>query len=95
MLYLPYELLIDILKYTDSNENIIICKSSKIFFYLRSLLSIQICKIIDHDINDHDPYFIKNITFGYKFNQELNNLPQSLTHITFGNYFNQELKNLP
>ena len=35
-------------------------------------------------------HFIKSL-----FNQEINNLPNSLTHLTFGSYFNQKINNLP
>jgi len=38
---------------------------------------------------------LTHLTFGYKFDQELNHLPASLTHLTFGENFDQEVNNLP
>ena len=34
-------------------------------------------------------------TFGYWFNQKVDNLPSSLTHAIFGDEFNQKIDNLP
>ena len=45
--------------------------------------------IFSNNDNTND-IFIKS-----KFNQEVNNLPNSLTHLTFGYNFNQEVNNLP
>ena len=53
------------------------------------------------DYYDKDISFISNITtlkyleFGKNFNQELNNLPSSLTHIIFGEKYNLPIENLP
>ena len=53
--------------------------------------------ILNNDLFDkyknNDIIFMQYI--GSKFNQEVNNLPNSLTHLTFGNDFNQEVNNLP
>jgi hypothetical protein len=38
---------------------------------------------------------IKSIIFGMKFDQKIENLPNTLTHLTFGNDFNQKIENLP
>ena len=35
------------------------------------------------------------IQFGRKFNQNVDNLPESLTHLEFGHEFNQNVNNLP
>ena len=34
-------------------------------------------------------------TFGRRFNQQIYNLPSSLTYLTFGFWFNQKVENLP
>ena len=42
--------------------------------------------------------FLTNLTdlrFGYYFNQNVDNLPNTLTHLRFGYYFNQNIDNLP
>jgi hypothetical protein len=41
------------------------------------------------------PKGLTHLTFGYKFNQPVDNLPKGLTHLTFGYYFNQPVDNLP
>jgi hypothetical protein len=41
------------------------------------------------------PNSLTHLTFGEKFNSEVNNLPNSLTHLTFGEKFNCEVNNLP
>jgi hypothetical protein len=38
---------------------------------------------------------LKYLTFGYSFNQLVDNLPLNLSHLTFGNLFNQLVDNLP
>ena len=38
---------------------------------------------------------ITHLTFGWDFNQSVDNLPSSLTHLTFGHCFNQLVDNLP
>ena len=37
----------------------------------------------------------QRVEFGEKFNQSVDNLPESITHLKFGKFFNQEVKNLP
>ena len=38
----------------------------------------------------------KNLPYFYcKFNQQVDNLPNTLTHLTFGTNFNQQVDNLP
>ena len=56
--------------------------------------------VFDDDFNDQItnvvfPTGIQKIRFGWHFNQEIRNLPNSLTHLIFGFYFNQEIRNLP
>ena len=41
------------------------------------------------------PVGIQKIEFGWHFNQDVSNLPNSLTHLTFGYDFNQDVSNLP
>jgi hypothetical protein len=38
---------------------------------------------------------LKKIKFNDDFNQEINNLSNSITHLSFGRFFNQEVNNLP
>ena len=52
----------------------------------------------DYELSDNlfEKYEPDNSIFkGSKFNQEVNNLPNSLTHLTFGQNFNQEVNVLP
>jgi hypothetical protein len=51
-------------------------------FYNNSILYIFIC------------FYILSIS-GERFNQSINNLPNSITHLTLGDYFNQPVENLP
>ena len=39
------------------------------------------------------PPNVRQITFGSKFNQPVDNLPPNLTHLTFGKSFNKLVKN--
>ena len=41
------------------------------------------------------PIGIQKIEFGWFFNQDVSNLPNSLTHLYFGIDFNQDVSNLP
>jgi hypothetical protein len=41
------------------------------------------------------PNSITHLTFGYRFNQQINNLPNSITHLSFGYAFNQLVNYLP
>ncbi len=36
-----------------------------------------------------------HLTLQKRFNQSIDNLPNSITHLTLGNYFNQPINNLP
>jgi hypothetical protein len=38
---------------------------------------------------------IESIVFGYKFNQRVDNLPETLTSLTFNNNFNRSVNKLP
>jgi len=40
---LPYELISHVLQYCNVNNKIVLCESNKVFFYLRSMMTIQIC----------------------------------------------------
>ena len=50
---------------------------------------------IDNLLNKWLPKNVNCLTFGYSFNQTVDNLPRMITHLNFGWNFNQTVDNLP
>ncbi len=49
-------------------------------------------QLFEHYLNNN----FNNLKYiGSKFNQDVSNLPQSITHLTFGYDFNQDVSKLP
>lgn len=46
-------------------------------------------------INNCFPQSMKEIHFGNKFDQSLDNLPNNLTHLSLGKFFSKSIKNIP
>ena len=84
------------MRFTESNNKITFIKDNHLFFDdyydepVENLQNILLSKSIDIDLT-----CIKYITFGIKFNQLVNNLPDSILGIKFGYSFNQPVNNLP
>ena len=53
------------------------------------------CSKFNYSIDNKLPSNLRHLTFGYYFNQKVDNLPSKLTHLSFGGLFSQEVDNLP
>ena len=67
-------------------------------FTNKTVIELVIRKSIITEYIDYlklDAYKITHLTFGWKFNHKVDNLPNSITHLEFRDIFNQEVDNLP
>lgn len=83
------------MRLTNSNNTITFIKDNHLFFddfYNEPVDNLQNI-LLSKSINIHLTS-IKYITFGIKFNQLVNNLPDSILGIKFKYYFNQPVNNL-
>jgi hypothetical protein len=70
-----------------------ICDETKLKLLNNRYKNVHVAASSLEYLNDNKN--IKSITFGFWFNQKIDNLPNTLTHLTFCGEFNQKIDNLP
>lgn len=73
-------------------------KFNKDISFLTSLESLTLLKFgnqFNQIVDNLLPPNLEHLTFGFRFNQEVNHLPNNLKYLVFGSKFNKKVDNLP
>ena len=87
----------DTKKFKFHISKIIISKKNELKNLSKYVTHILFYDNYNETIENNISSTIISIEFGYKFNQNINNIifPPQLTYLKFGDKFNKEIKNLP